>query len=144
MKRNLLLAIILVAVSAQLSFAQEEIKEEELIGFACFYEGEPSEKVKEVAGLLHKKNYKGISKLLASSNNAERYLAVVSLERLNQYQQYSFTDEEKKRIAEIKSSESEVTVCSGCLMLEKIAMKHLFSEMWQNFATSWLDKNIKR
>lgn len=98
----------------------------------------------KVAKLLRAKNYKGISKLLTSGNSGEKYLAVISLQRLADNGQYNLSDIEKDIISKVKLSDDMVSVCSGCTYFDKVPMKTILTE--KNFMGSdyWLDRTLSK
>lgn len=123
--------------------AQDNVDKNEMVGFACYFAGQPSKTVKKITTKLNKKKYSSIAKLLTSNNNAERYLAVISLERLAELNKYVLNETEKKLITEIKQSDELVSVCSGCTYFEKVSLKELLGKEKKLFAKNWLNINIK-
>src|SRR5690348_4181061 len=85
-----------------ISIAQD--KDKEVVGFACYFAGQPTETVVRLTNLINARNYKAISELLTTGNSGEKYLAVVSLEKLHAYGYYTLSDNERRLISIIKSS----------------------------------------
>jgi hypothetical protein len=125
------------------SFAQDEIDETKMVGFACFYEGRETKIVSQVSRLLKQKKYSRIRGMLNSNNTAEEYLAVICLERLSAKGDVAISVEEKSLIEQIRKSSKPVAVCSGCFPNPGIALKDAFDSdiLWG--ATQWLDKHLK-
>ena len=123
--------------------AQDNVDKKEMVGFACYFEGSPSKTVQKVTNKLNNKNYKAISKLLTSDNNAERFMAVITLEKLAELKRYELTQAEKKLITEIKQSNELVSICSGCTYFEKVSLKEILTEKNRLFAQNWLNRNFK-
>jgi hypothetical protein len=111
-----------------------------MVGFACYYAGQPTRTVEEVTELLLKKKYKAISDLLETGHGGEKFLATVSLEKLAALGQYVLSDNEKILIEKIRESGDKVSVCSGCTYFDKVALKDMFSD--ENFlgSTWWIEK----
>jgi hypothetical protein len=126
------------------AFAQDNVDLKEMVGFGCYYEGQPTKTVANVAKLLKRKNYKALSKLLASGNSGEKYLAVISLQRLADNGEYKLTLAEGDLISKARISEETVSVCSGCSYFEKVPMRIILAQ--DNFIGShyWLDSVIKK
>ena len=137
-----LLTISLLLLTNTLS-AQEWVDTEEMVGFACYYEGAPSKTVKMVTRKLRYKRYKMIAGMLTSPNNAERFMAVISLEKLAELEMYEITAKQNKLIVEIKNSDQLVSMCSGCTLFQKLALKDMFSDKMYLFASNWIDFNFK-
>jgi hypothetical protein len=141
---KIFLTIALTFFISVLTIAQDNVDLKEMVGFGCYYEGRSTKTVVKVTKLLKAKNYKGISKLLTSRNSGEKYLAVISLQRLADNGQYKLSDIEKDIISKAKLSDDMVSVCSGCTYFDKVPMKTILAE--NNFIGSsyWLDRTIKK
>jgi hypothetical protein len=147
------LYIILLLFSTSIFFGQE-VDEKSMIGFACSVGGEQSETVKKFSILLAKKKYQRTVKFLNSKNVAEKALAAFVCEKLNGLKKITLTEEDLKRIKNIKESEDLVSVCSGCTQFEKIAIKNLFaqneeSKLYEGFlieehAKYWFEFYLKK
>lgn len=142
MQSKLLIVIFLIRILS-ITNAQENLDNNEMIGFACYIEGRQSKTVKRFAKKLKTKNYKWISKKLSSENNAEKYMSVITLERLSELGKHKLTQTELNLIAEIKQSTELVSVCSGCTYFENVKLKNMFMEEMRSLGYSWLDDNLK-
>ncbi|WP_418226172.1 hypothetical protein [Christiangramia sp. ASW11-125] len=140
--KNLIFTIILIGFTTILS-AQENIDKEEMVGFACYYEGSASKTVKKVTRKLKNRNYSSISKLLNSENNAEKYMAAITLEELAKRNKYKLDPKEKLLIEKIKNSDELVSVCSGCLFFQKMKLKDMFVPEFEDFALNWKNQFFK-
>ncbi|WKZ60492.1 MAG: hypothetical protein QY309_03235 [Cyclobacteriaceae bacterium] len=125
------------------TIAQDNVNLKEMVGFGCYYEGRSTKTVIKVTKLLKAKNYKAISNLLTSGNNGEKYLAVISLQRLAESNQYKLSDTEKDLIAKAKLSDELVSVCSGCTYFDKVPMKTILTDSDVIGSKFWLDRLIK-
>lgn len=134
------LIFILLTLTTSCVFGQDNVDKKKMVGFGCYYAGQPTKTVEEVTELLLKKKYKTISDLLKSGHGGEKFLATISLEKLAAFGQYELSDNEKELIKKIKTSGDKVSVCSGCTYFEKVSLKEMFSE--DNFLGSnwWLEK----
>ena len=140
----LLLTIILIGVHSIIS-AQENIDENNLVGFGCFFEGAQSKSVEKVSRLLYQSKYKSIIKLLNSKNVAEKYLSVIVCEKLQESGKINLIKEDSIKIQQAYNSKDTISVCSGCTYFDKITLKDLLNK--NNPITSesdfWLAKNLK-
>ena len=121
----------------------QEINEKEMVGFACGFGGESSETVVKVTRLLRAHRYQKISNLLSTGNNAERFLAVISIEKLSHMGRYQIAAIERKQIEAIKASGEKVSVCSGCTYFTEVSLSEMFRE--DNFLGSdgWITGALK-
>ena len=142
MRTKLLTLLFLIGILSGMN-AQDNVDENGVIGFACSFAGQPTKTVKKVATKLNNKKYNLIAKLLTSNNNAERYLAVISLEQLAKLKKYNLNETEKNLISEIKQSGELVSICAGCTNFEKVSLKELLGKKKKKFARNWLNRNIK-
>lgn len=142
MQTKILITIFLIGFIGVLN-AQENVDKNEMVGFACSFSGQPSKTVKKYTQKLNRKNYKWISKRLESKNNAERYMSVIILEKLNDIGKYKLNAIELNLISEIKKSDELVSVCSGCTYFDKVSLKELLTDDKILFAKNWLDYTIK-
>lgn len=133
------LIFILLTLATSCIFGQD-IDKKKMVGFGCYYAGQPTKTVEEVTELLLKKEYKTISDLLKRGHGGEKFLATVSLEKLAALGQYELSEDEKELIKKIKTSSDKVSVCSGCTYFDKVSLKKIFSE--DNFLGSnwWIEK----
>jgi hypothetical protein len=137
--QTLLLFLILFA---SFTVTGQDNVDNKVVGFGCYYEGRQTKPVVKFNNLIRNNNYKAISKALRSSNNAERYLAVITLERLSESGKYTLTPKEQTLINNIKTSSDLVSVCSGCTYFDTITLKDAFSSQMHMFSKSWLDYNL--
>jgi hypothetical protein len=134
------LIFILLTLTTRCVFGQDNVDKKKMVGFGCYFAGQPTKTVEEVTELLFKKKYKTISELLKSGHGGEKFLATVSLEKLAALGQYELSANEKEQIKKIKASGEKVSVCSGCTYFETVSLKEMFSE--DNFLGSnwWIEK----
>ncbi|MBL4643495.1 MAG: hypothetical protein JKY44_07890 [Flavobacteriaceae bacterium] len=142
MKIKLLTLFFLIGILSGMN-AQNNVDKNEMVGFACYFAGQPSKAVQKVTTKLNNKKYDAIAKLLTSDNKAERYLAVISIEKLAKLNKYNLNETEKNLIAKIKQSDELVSVCSGCTYFEKVSLKELLTKKKKLFGRNWLKRNIK-
>ena len=135
----LLLLLTFIGVSA---CAQNGVNPRKMVGFGCYYHGEASATVKQVTKLVRDKNYKFIPNLLTSRNNAERYMAVITLERLDSLDLYELHEDEIEKINKVKTSDELVSICSGCTYFDKVSLRKLFADE-KLFGLYWLERNVK-
>ena len=114
------------------------------VGFGCYFQGAETPPVKRMRDLIEGHNFAGISKLLRRGKDCDKYLAVITLERLASLGQYTLTEDEETQISKIKASANLVSVCSGCTYFDKVALRTMFSE--ENFLGNqyWLDKVLEK
>lgn len=134
-----ILTIGLIVCMTSLTIAQNNVNPRQMVGFGCYYEGRLTKVVSKVSHLLEDKNYKAISRLLTSGNKGEKYLAVISLQRLEETGQYKINDKEKDLILKLKASDDLVSVCSGCTYFDKVQMKTMLADKDFIGSSSWLD-----
>ena len=123
--------------------AQENVDKNEMVGFACYFAGQPSKTMEKYTQKLNSENYKLISKRLESENKTEKYMSVITLEKLTELGKYNLTETELNLISEIKQSDELVSICSGCTYFEKVSLKELLTEKKKLFAKNWLNRNFK-
>lgn len=133
------LSLLFLISSLNSACAQDKMNLNEMVGFACGFAGTPTETVKEMGQRLQKKDYKWISKKLSSDNNAERYMAAISLEKLDELGKYDISSIEKSQITEIKQSDEFVYVCSGCTFFQKVKLKDLFTSKTPLNINNWFN-----
>jgi hypothetical protein len=114
-----------------------------MVGFGCYFSGQQTKPVIKVAKLIEDKKYKDISSLLNSKNEGERYLAVITLQRLADTGKYQLSQTEKELIEKAKLSDDLVSVCSGCTYFDKVPMKTMLSEKDLIGSSYWLDRVLK-
>ena len=124
--------------------AQENGDKNEMVGFACYFAGQPSKTVEKYTKKLNSKNYKWISKRLESENKAEKYMSVITLEKLTELGKYKLNETELNLIAEIKESAELVSVCSGCTYFQKVELKNMFTDEMLTMANNRLNYNFKK
>jgi mRNA-degrading endonuclease RelE of RelBE toxin-antitoxin system len=142
MRTKILTIVFLIGILSVLN-AQDNVDKNEMVGFACYFEGSESKTVEKYAQKLKSKNYNWISKRLNSDNNAERYMSVITLEKLTELGKYKLKKAELKLIAEIKISTELVSVCSGCTYFEKVPLKEILRKEKILFAQNWLNYYLK-
>lgn len=120
--------------------AQDKTNFKTMVGFGCYFEGRPSESVIKVTKMLQNKKYQAIAVLLNSKNQAEKYLAVISIERLAKLKKYEPNESERLLIANAKKSNELVSVCSGCTYFEEMPLSVLLSEQNALGSDYWLEK----
>lgn len=137
--RSLLVFILLTLIASSV-FGQDNGDKSKMVGFNCYRTGHPTKTVEEVTDLLLKNKYKAISDLLKNGHAGEKFLAIISLEKLAALGQYQLSDNEKKLISKIKTSGRKVSVCDGCTYVDKVSLKQMFSK--DNFlgANWWIEK----
>lgn len=128
----------------QFTVAQDNVNKKEMVGFACYFGGQPTETVVKVTKLLKAKKYKKISSMLSSKNIGEKYLAIISLQRLDDMKEYQLSDLEKDLISKAKLSNDSISVCSGCTYFDKVPLKKILSEKSFMGASNWLDRTLRQ
>lgn len=139
-----LLYIALALLANHVLFAQEGVDLDEMVGFACYYGGTPSKTVQKVTRKLHNGNYKAIASMLSSKNSAERYMAVITLEKLAESGKFDITPKQHILIDQVKNDTQLVSICSGCTLFQKIELKDMFSEQMHLFAKNWMNSNFDK
>jgi len=139
---RLLFAITIICFSPTSIIAQDNVDLNEMVGFACYFEGSPTKTVIKVEKLLKSRNYKALSKLMMSGHNGERFLAIISLQRLTTLGRYDLSLTESDLIEKAKQSDEMVSVCSGCTYFAKVPMKAILANddfIWSGY---WLERLI--
>jgi hypothetical protein len=138
------LILISICFAGFLAKGQDNVNVKQMVGFGCYYAGQPTKPVIKVTKMVEKKEYKEIASLLRTGNQAEKYLAVITLERLDSMGQYKLTDSELDLISNAKTSDKLVSVCSGCTYFDKVPMKQMLAD--DNFfgSRNWLDRILKK
>ena len=142
MRTNILTIVFFIGILSVVN-AQDSLETIEMVGFSCGFAGSPSETVEKFATKLYGKNYEWIAKQLTSKNSAEKYMSVITLEKLNALGKYILNETELRLIAEIKQSFELVSVCSGCTNFQKVELKNMFTVQMMTMSSFWLDYNIK-
>jgi hypothetical protein len=140
---KIITTILLTYFLSLTAVAQDNVELKEMVGFGCYFEGKSIKTVREVERLLASKKYKGISKLLTSGNSGEKYLAVISLQRLSDIGKYNLSEIEKEIFSKAKELDEIVSVCSGCTYLDKVPMKTILSQDDFLGSNYWLDRILK-
>ncbi len=143
MRIKILTIVFLIGILSAVN-AQDNVDKNEMVGFACYFEGSESKTVEKFAEKLKSENYKWISKKLNSKNNAEKYMSVITLEKLTELGKYKLTQTELNLIAELKKSTELVSVCSGCTYFQKVELKKMFTDEMLTMGSYWLNYNIKK
>ena len=144
MKRKLITLIFLIGLFV-IGNAQTNVDDNEMVGFACYEGGSESKPVEFVSRLIDTEKYDSIIDLLDSEYNAERYLAVIVAEKLNELKKIILTREQKDKISKIYNSKGIVSVCSGCTYEDTLTLKSMLekdNEM-RISGNYWLDYKFK-
>lgn len=138
--RTLLLSILICSVIS--ASAQGELDETKMVGFACFFEGRETKVVSQFGKMLKRRRYPSIKRMLHSINSAERFMAVLCLERLSSVGRVTLSEEEKVLINQIKTSREPVDMCSGCIPTPGVPFNQAFDSgiLWG--ASEWLSRHI--
>jgi hypothetical protein len=112
------------------------------VGFGCGFAPMPSEAVTRVTNLLEKNDFQAVAGLVQSDNNAERYLAVIAIERLSRLALYKPSASDLEWISKAKHSKAKVSICSGCFDMGKISLKQLLASPELLGSNEWLDAVI--
>jgi hypothetical protein len=142
---------ILVFLFAFDSFAQHDWDSKdwnkESLGFGCSVDGQMTKPVWRVTSYLADRQFEKIRETLNSDLPADQFLATFLLEKLNDKKELEISDEELKRIQEIKNSNKQVPICSGCTLWTEIPLSSLFDsktkEIISRSADSWFDHYYK-
>ena len=111
------------------------------VGFGCGYSGSASRPVSRVLHYFQNRNYKKIKEGLTSELPADRFLAVVLLEKLHARNELPLTQEEMRTMDTIRKSEIRVPVCSGCTYWNEEPMNQLLSPSHPIYVSAgyWFD-----
>jgi hypothetical protein len=123
-----ILMVIILGCSTFFARAQDQNSTDKMVGFGCGFAGQPTIAVVRISKLIEEESYVKISSLLVSKNEAEKYLAVICLERLAQLGKYQISEIEKGLIAKARSSSKIVPVCSGCTYFDKVSLKKMLAD----------------
>lgn len=141
---NKLFAILILSFFFNFLSAQKNIDPKAMVGFACYSGGTPSETVQKLTKLMYKEKYKKLIKLIDSENSAEKFLACVTLQKLEEKNKIKLNETERRKLEFIKKSNELVSVCSGCTYFQKIPIQKLFEESEENYikiyVNDWLTK----
>lgn len=122
--------------------------DKESLGFGCSYSGQMTKPVLKMTHLLSNRSFSKMRKMLYSEVASEQFLAVFTLEALQDKKEIEISEIESKRIEEIKSSEQLVPFCSGCVIFIEIPLKVLFENetkgMVYEGAKYWFDSCLKK
>jgi len=137
------LTLILLCSLTILVNAQDNVEEKKMVGFGCYYAGQPTKLVIKVTEMLKDKKFKEVAELLSSETPAEKYLSVISLEKLVTIGKYELSETEKSLISKARSLHKLVSVCSGCTYFDKVSLKKMLAD--DNFIGSkfWLDEVLE-
>jgi mRNA-degrading endonuclease RelE of RelBE toxin-antitoxin system len=142
MRTKIITIVFLIGILSVVN-AQDNVDKNEMVGFACYFEGSESKTVEKFAKKLKDENYKWISKKLNSDNNAEKYMSVITLEKLSELGKHKLNQTELNLISEIKKSTELVSVCSGCTYFQKVELKNMFTDEMMTMGSYWLNYNLK-
>ena len=127
-KKTFVLLLICTIFSCQkLQEINDIQKENGLVGFACQFAGVESKPVENITIILQNKDFYSIKKKLWSVSTAEKYLATIACERLDEKSKIKLTKNELNQIEINKSSDEEVSICEGCANREELTLNELFS-----------------
>ncbi len=118
------------------------------IGFSCSFSGMQSKEVKNMSKMIAQLEYDKILELLDSGNNAEKYLAVLVLEKFEKWKKIKLNKIEKLKVFEIYNSKEPVFVCAGRTYQKFIPLHILFSENenfgWRETTLRWLEREFEK
>lgn len=135
----LLFALCILVVPAS---AQDELDETQVVGFGCFYAGRETKAVEKFGKLLRWNRYGRIRRMLHSENTAERFMAVLCLERLADSGRVTITSGEEILIDRIKASTALLNICSGCFVYPATLSDAFDSDiLWRK--KDWLARYVK-
>lgn len=98
-----------------------------------------SKPVLNMTQLFMEKRFDKIKQLLNSDLPADQFLAAFTLEKLRAKKKLEVTNDELKRIREIKDSDKMVPFCSGCTLWTEIPLKDLFDEKTKGVVSASAD-----
>lgn len=124
--------------------AQSNVNQSDTIGFTCYDSGSPSKTVMQYLTKIAKKDYKWISNRLHSENNAERFMSVLTLEKLSNLNKDVLSEDQLKIINKIKDSSEFVHVCSGCTYFESLSLSNLFKDKMIDYWNEYLERIINQ
>jgi len=144
---KILIKIIILLCSVD-SFAQYDWDskhwDKKSLGFGCSLSGQMTVPVTKMTHLLTERKIKRIKEALNSKLPAEKYLAIFLLEKLSEKRELEITDDEQRKIREIKGSNEMVPFCSGCTLWTEVPLKELFDTKTQEIvsvsANYWFEK----
>ncbi|SFN87548.1 hypothetical protein SAMN04487989_105137 [Bizionia echini] len=139
MNKNKLLLLTALFLIPTLIFGQAEKREKLTVGFMCGVSAGTTPLVDKMTDLIKEKKYSEISSLLESKNSGEIFLAILTLERLNQNKNYILKDKELEKIKFWKSSSILVYNCLGCFSDTNL-MNELFENKNSLEEITWLNK----
>jgi hypothetical protein len=137
---NSFLIIVFLICLIFFSKAQSQNATDEMVGFGCYFAGHPTLAVVRMTKLIEEEQYVRIASHLESKNEALKYLAVITIEKLVQLGKYKLTEKDKNLIADARKSHKKISVCSGCTYFDKVSMKTMLSD--ESFIGSkfWLEE----
>lgn len=137
MKVYFLILLLLCSVESMAQYDwNSETWDKESLGFGCSVGGEMTKPVLIMTGLFIDKRFDKIKQLLNSDLAADQFLATFTLEYLAQKNELEITNDELKRIKEIKNSYKMVPFCSGCTHWTEIPLKDLFDQKTKGIVTA--------
>jgi hypothetical protein len=139
--RKVLFSLVM-SFAAITAFSQDELDENKMVGFACFYEGRETKVVSKFKRMLKLHRYRSMKLKLQSENAAERFMAVLCLERLNAIGRLNVSEEEQALMGKIRISTEPVSVCSGCFPNPGVELRRAFDATTLWGATEWLDSTV--
>lgn len=98
------------------------------VGFACYFAGTPTSLVESFGRYVRKKRYRTIAGKLTSAVAGERYMAAITLLRLDSLQRYTLSAKQKAVIDTLRKSKALVPYCSGCVGSPPVEMRTLLAK----------------
>ncbi|PWJ32689.1 hypothetical protein BC781_1193 [Sediminitomix flava] len=127
---------------------RENMKATGLVGFGCSYDGMSSDEVMSLENLIWDKRFNEIALLLNSKNTANRFLSVITIEKLIEEGLYSANESELETIEDNYKSNLYTNTCSGCTFFEKASLQELLNSdnehLIRRQAILWLKQRINR
>ena len=142
--KHYLTAILFFTFFCNLLEGQSKMSPEEILGFSCGFGGAETEVVKKTSSLLAKNDFNSIITLVDSNNNANLFLAIIIVEKLNNLKKIEISEELNQKILAAYNSNKMVAVCSGCTYWDFVSLKTLLdrnnTHHMKESTDIWLDK----
>ncbi len=126
MKRTFFL--LFLTLSFGFVIAQNEVNKKNMVGFGCTKADLQSKSVSKALSLLRKAEHQKIISMLDSKSQAEQFLAVVFLEKLESDSTLSLAEEHKQKMKLISNSKRKVSFCAGCTYWDKMTLNKALAE----------------
>ena len=148
MKRNKIQIFLFFLIGINcVTYSQKKSNLEELIGFSCHSKvgNKESKPVLKVETKIIELKFEEISELLVSKNNAEKFMAVITLEKLVEWKKYKLSRIEENLINSIKKSDKYIYVCNGdsTPFLSKKKISELINGNYRKYVENWLEWKFK-